>query len=91
MPFSGSQSLSTTLPDPAPDWSIYQRGVLTLAAAAVGGFAEEAEDAALAVGSGGEVLALLTHTLVHTLAVAVALARCNTRASTHTASLETDG
>lgn len=51
---------------------------LTLAAAAVGGVAVEARDAAIAVASGRQVLTLLTHTLVHTLTVAVTLARWHT-------------
>lgn len=48
---------------------------LTLAAAAVGGVTVEAGDAAVAVAARRQVLTLLTHTLVHTLAVAIALAR----------------
>lgn len=52
-----------------------RQGALTLAAAAVGGVTIEARDAAVAVASGRQVLTLLTHTLVHTLAVAVTLAR----------------
>lgn len=46
-----------------------------MAAATVGGVAVEAGDAAVTVASGREVLTLLAHTLVHTLTVAVTLAR----------------
>lgn len=51
------------------------KAALTLAAAAVGGVAIEAGDAAVAVASGCQALTLFTHALVHTLAVAVTLAR----------------
>lgn len=50
--------------------------MLTLAAAPVGGVPVEARDAALAVSAGRQVLALLTHALVDTLAVAVTLTGC---------------
>lgn len=50
--------------------------MLTLAAAPVGGVSVEARDAALAVPAGRQVLALLTHALVDTLAVAVTLTGC---------------
>lgn len=50
--------------------------MLTLAAAPVGGVSVEARDAALAVSARGQVLALLTHALVDTLAVAVTLTSC---------------
>lgn len=51
------------------------RRLLTLAASTVGRVAVEAGNAAVAVTSGGQVLTLLAHTVVHTLAVAVTLAR----------------
>lgn len=50
--------------------------VLTLAAAPVGGVSVETGDAALAVSAGRQVLALLAHALVDTLAVAVTLTGC---------------
>lgn len=50
--------------------------MLTLAAAPVGGVSVEARDAALAVLARRQVLALLAHALVDTLAVAVTLTSC---------------
>lgn len=51
---------------------------LTLALAAVGRVSVITGHAGLAVGTRGQVTALLAHAAVHARAVAVALARCKT-------------
>ncbi len=50
--------------------------ILTLAVAPVGRISVEAGDAALTVSAGCQVLALLTHALIDTLAVTVTLTSC---------------
>lgn len=54
-------------------WAERPRRILTLAAAPVGRVSVETRDAALAVASGRQVLALLAHALIDALAVAVTL------------------
>ncbi len=58
--------------------------ILTLAAAPVGRISVESGDAALAVSAGCQVLTLLTHTLVDTLAVTVTLTGCRRENKAHT-------
>lgn len=56
---------------------------LTLTAASICGVAIIPGDAALALFARGEILTSLTHTLIHTRAVAVTLTRCIRDKHTH--------